>query len=68
MLANLKSASMDAVNTVNLVPIVVKIVLQKEQEFEGAALTVKPYEEIMKKDNQDYEVFRNWWNGFYNFS
>lgn len=61
---------MDAVNTLGyfLVPIVVKIVLQKEQEFEGAALTVKPYEEIMKNDNQDYEVFRNWWNGFYNFS
>jgi len=39
-----------------LVPIVVKTVLQKEQEFEGAALIVKPYEESIKKDNQDYEV------------
>jgi len=47
---------------------VVKTVLQKEQEFEGAALTVKPYEEIMKNDNQDYEVFHNWRNGFYTFS
>jgi len=29
----------------------VKTVLQKKQELEGAALNVKPYEEIMKTDN-----------------
>ena len=70
MLANIKSASTDAVNTSGLFSsaLVVKTVLQKKQEFEGAALIVKPYEERMKKDNQDFEVFHNWCNGFYNFS
>ena len=42
-----------------LVWLVVKTVLQKKQEFDGVALTVKPYEENMKKDNHDYEVFHN---------
>jgi len=41
-----------------LVPLVVKTVLQKEQEFGGAALIVKQYEESMKKDNHDCEVFQ----------
>ena len=50
-----------------LVPIVVKTVLQKEQEFEGATLIVKPYEEMIKKDNDDNEVFHIWCNAFYNF-
>ena len=70
MLANIKSASTDVVNTSGLFScaLVVKTVLQKKQEFEGAALIVKPYEESMKKDNQDFEVFHNWCNGFYNFS
>ena len=44
-----------------------KTVLQKEKEFEGATLTVKPYEETIKKDNHDNEVFHIWCNDFYNF-
>lgn len=47
--------------------LVVKTVLQKKQEFDGVALTVKPYEESMKMDNHDYEVFHNWCNVFHNF-
>lgn len=39
-----------------LVPIDVKTVLQKKQELEGAALNVKPYEEIMKTDNHSLVV------------
>ena len=46
----------------------VKTVLQKKQDFQGTALIVKPYEEMMKKDNHDYEVFYNWCNAFYNIS
>ncbi|XP_020627174.1 uncharacterized protein LOC110064461 [Orbicella faveolata] len=34
----------------------VKTVLQKKQELEGAALNVKPYEEIMKTDNHSLVV------------
>lgn len=49
-------------------PLVVKTVLQKKQEFQGTTLIVKPYEEIMEKDNQDYEVFHNWCNALYSFS
>ena len=44
----------------------VKTVLQKKQEFQGTALIVKPYEEMMKKDNLDYEVFHNWYSVVYN--
>ena len=69
MLANLHSALMDAVNTSGVFScrLVVKTVLQKKQKFDGVALTVKPYEESMKKDNHDYEVFHNWCNGFSKF-
>lgn len=69
MLANLKSAIMDAYYTSGVFScrLVVKTVLQKKQEFDGVALTVKPYEESMKMDNHDYEVFHDWCNVFYNF-
>ena len=70
MLANFESASTDAANTSAFfffVPLVVKSVVQKKQEFEGGALTVIPYEENMKMDNHDHEVFHNWCNGFYNY-
>ena len=39
--------------------LVLKTALQKKQEFEEATSIVKPYEESMKKDNQDFEVFHN---------
>ena len=45
-----------------------KSVIEKKQEFPGGALMVKPYEESMKMDNHDYEVFHNWCSGFYNSS
>lgn len=69
MLANLKSALKDFCYTSGVFScsLVVKTVLQKKQEFNGVALTVKPYEESMKKDNHDYEVLHNWCNCFYNF-
>ena len=51
---------MDDVNTSGVFSctnLVVKTVLQKKQEFKGATLIVKPYEESVKKDNDDNEVF-----------
>ena len=70
MLENFKSASVDAANTAAFcfVPLVVKSVLEKEQEFQGGTLTVKPYEGSMKMDNHDYQVFHYWYNGLYNSS
>ena len=70
MLANFKSASVDANNTfaVFFVPLVVKSVIETKQEFQGGALMVKPYEESTKMDNHDYEVFHNWCSGFHNSS
>lgn len=50
------------------VPLVVKSVVQKKQDFEGGTLIVKPYEESMKMDHYNYQVFHNWCNGFYNSS
>lgn len=39
-----------------LVSLVVKRVLQKKQEFDGVPLIVKPYEESIKRDDQNFEV------------
>ncbi|KAL9974234.1 hypothetical protein ACROYT_G011249 [Oculina patagonica] len=38
-------------------PEVVKSVVQREQEFQGVALIVKPYEETMTKEDHNFEVF-----------